>query len=87
MTAVNIDGEQLGSIKRENTKWILDPRMNEKFQTGPRVYAKNDLDRGHMVRRLDPVWGEHAEAANDDTFHFTNSTPQHKNLNQKEKIG
>lgn len=84
ITAVNIDGEQLGSIKRENTKWILDPRMDEKFQTGPTVYAKNDLDRGHMVRRLDPVWGENAEAANDDTFHFTNSTPQHKNLNQKD---
>lgn len=83
MTAVNINGKQLNSIKRENTKWILDPRMHEKYQTGPFVYADNDLDRGHMVRRLDPVWGKNAEAANDDTFHFTNSTPQHKNLNQK----
>jgi endonuclease G len=83
MTAVNIDGNRLNPIKRENTKWILDPRMDEKYQTGPTVYDKNDLDRGHMVRRLDPVWGDHAEAANDDTFNFSNSTPQHKNLNQK----
>lgn len=57
--------------------------MNERFQTGPEVYSDNDLDRGHMVRRLDPVWGEKAAQANEDTFHYTNSCPQHKNLNQK----
>lgn len=83
LTAVNIHGEKLESNKRENTKWILDPRMDEKYQTGPEVYANNDLDRGHMVRRLDPVWGDNADAANDDTFHFTNSAPQHMNLNRK----
>lgn len=83
MTAVNINGLKLNPIARENNNWIIDPRMDEKYQTGPFVYAKNDLDRGHMVRRLDPVWGENAEAANDDTFHFSNSVTQHKNLNQK----
>jgi endonuclease G len=83
MTAVNIDGNRLNPVKRENTKWIIDPRMDEKYQTGPSVYVDNDLDRGHMVRRLDPVWGKNAVSANDDTFHFSNSTPQHKNLNQK----
>ncbi|KRT14069.1 hypothetical protein ASU31_21345 [Pedobacter ginsenosidimutans] len=83
ITAVNIDGNRLAPIKRENTKWIIDPRMDQKYQTGPKVYAENDLDRGHMVRRLDPVWGENNSFANDDTFHFTNSTPQHKDLNQK----
>lgn len=41
------------------------------------------MDRGHLVRRLDPVWGDKAIQANNDTFHFTNSSPQHKNLNQK----
>ncbi|MBK9929622.1 MAG: DNA/RNA non-specific endonuclease [Saprospiraceae bacterium] len=83
ITAVNIDGKQMKGINRENTPWILDPRMDEEYQTGPKVYASNDLDRGHMVRRFDPVWGPNANAANDDTFHFSNSTPQHKNLNQK----
>ncbi len=83
LTAVNIDGNRLDPVNRENTKWIMDPRMDERYQTGPSVYAQNDLDRGHMVRRLDPVWGEHANEANDDTFHFTNSAPQHKDLNQK----
>lgn len=84
ITAVNIDGNKSDSLGRENTPWILDPRIDEKYQTGPPVYYKNDLDRGHMVRRLDPVWGANAEQANEDTFNFTNSAPQHKNLNQKE---
>lgn len=83
ITAVNIDGKRSESLDRENNPWIIDPRMNAKYQTGPAVYASNDLDRGHMVRRLDPVWGPNAKAANDDTFHYSNSAPQHKNLNQK----
>jgi endonuclease G len=36
------------------------------------------------VRRLDPVWGSVAEAANTDTFHYTNCSPQHKDFNQNE---
>ena len=45
----------------------------------------NDLDRGHLVRRLDPCWGSAATArqANRDSNFFTNIGPQHKNLNQK----
>ena len=81
-TAVNIDGKQSQTMGRSDV-WILDPRMNERFQTGPEVYSNNDLDRGHMVRRLDPVWGAQAAQANEDTFHYTNSCPQHKDLNQK----
>jgi endonuclease G len=49
------------------------------------VYERNPLDRGHLVRRLDPAWGEskaEAKYANDDTFHFTNCTPQHEDFNQ-----
>ncbi len=84
LTAVNIDGRKLRRIPRGD-KWIKDSRIDLKAQFGDELYANNDLDRGHMVRRLDPVWGTNAEAslANDDTFHFTNSCPQHKNLNQK----
>ena len=53
-------------------------------QTGEQVYRDNPLDRGHLVRRLDPAWGPSAGAAklaNDDTFHFTNCTPQHHDFN------
>ncbi|MFB4313875.1 DNA/RNA non-specific endonuclease [Actinomadura sp. 21ATH] len=82
-TACNIDGRLAQRPRRASDRWILDPRLPEGEQTGERVYADNDLDRGHLVRRLDPAWGTRAqaEAANDDTFHFTNATPQHHDFN------
>ncbi|MEH7050100.1 DNA/RNA non-specific endonuclease [Bacillus pseudomycoides] len=82
-TVVNIDGKQLIDIKREKDKWHFDPRIEKKFQCGPELYQDNDIDQGHLVRRRDPVWGNVAQEANKDTFHFTNCSPQHKNLNQK----
>lgn len=86
-TAVNIDGENLVKIKRSDDDWRFDTRINIENQYGNEVYNKNDLDRGHLVRRNDPNWGEHAYQANEDTFHFTNSAPQHKDLNQKIWLG
>lgn len=84
-TACNIDGGSSANIRRETDKWLLDPRIHEKHQIGNELYSNNDLDRGHLVRRLDPVWGANAEErqqANDDTFYYTNATPQHARLNQ-----
>ena len=80
-TAVNIDGTQSQSPRRDSDRWILDPRLPAEQQTGEGVYRDNPLDRGHLVRRLDPAWGRLAKAANDDTFHFTNCTPQHHSFN------
>ncbi|MFB5760912.1 DNA/RNA non-specific endonuclease [Paenibacillus medicaginis] len=85
-TAVNIDGSQLRDIGR-NDRWLFDPRMDRKYQCGPPVYEHPDIDRGHLVRRRDPVWGERAAEANEDTFHFTNAAPQHKKLNQQIWLG
>ncbi|GGA18473.1 DNA/RNA non-specific endonuclease [Psychrobacillus lasiicapitis] len=81
-TVVNIDGNQLRKIGR-NDKWYLDSRIEIEYQCGPELYKNNPLDRGHLVRRLDPVWGDSAERANKDTFHFTNCAPQQSKLNQK----
>ena len=81
-TVVNIDGNQLRTIGR-NDKWYLDSRIEIEYQCGPELYKNNPLDRGHLVRRLDPVWGDSAERANKDTFHFTNCAPQQSKLNQK----
>lgn len=82
-TAVNIDGANGVKIKRSADNWKFDPRISREYQYGEEVYTGNELDRGHLVRRTDPNWGKNALKANEDTFHFTNSTPQHKNLNQK----
>lgn len=85
LTAVNIDGAQLKSVPR-NDRWVTDDRIRREHQLGNEAYKHNDLDRGHMVRRLDPVWGEKAKQANQDTFVYTNSALQHKNLNRKEWV-
>jgi endonuclease G len=82
-TAVNIDGKAAQRPRRDSDRWILDPRLPAREQTGEDVYRDNPLDRGHLVRRLDPAWGADtlAKAANDDTFHFTNAAPQHHDFN------
>lgn len=84
-TAVNVDGKDLRFMPRSRDRWTYDPRIPRSAQAGDELYRDNDLDRGHLVRRLDPVWGapEVAQRANDDSFHFTNSSPQHKDFNQK----
>lgn len=48
------------------------------------LYAGIDLDRGHLVRRRDPVWGDAAVAAraNVDTFVYPNAAPQAAAFNQ-----
>ena len=84
-TACNIDGSSSTNIRRANDNWQLDPRCDAKHQVGNELYVNNDLDRGHLVRRLDPVWGatkQESQQANDDTFYYTNATPQHARLNQ-----
>ncbi|WP_020105202.1 DNA/RNA non-specific endonuclease [Nocardia sp. 348MFTsu5.1] len=80
-TAVNIDGSAANDPPRESDRWIRDPRIGADEQTDEALYRDNPLDRGHLVRRLDPAWGPRAKAANDDTFHFTNCTPQHHDFN------
>lgn len=84
-SASNIDGNQLRRVPRAGIAWRLDPRLPSRYQAGAEIYADNDLDRGHMTRREDPVWGtgEEAKQANSDTFHYTNAAPQHKDFNQK----
>src|SRR3954451_9447719 len=58
VTALAMDGARLVQIDRESDRWLFDPRLPEEQQTGNRVYADNDLDRGHLVRRTSAVWGD-----------------------------
>jgi endonuclease G len=86
-TGVNIDGAALLDLERSD-EWRLDPRVPASEQAGAELYARNDLDRGHLVRRRDPVWGEPsvAETANGATFVFTNAAPQAAKFNQKSDL-
>ncbi len=81
-TAANIDGNSLKRIPRKD-KWFIDPRIEKKVQIGNMLYFHNALDRGHITRRLDVVWGPSAKKANDDTFHYTNCVPQHEGFNRR----
>ncbi len=88
----NIDGLRLfpsESISRSGERFKLDPRIPADAQTGEVAYADNDLDRGHIARRSDLLWGglEEAKQANSDSFHFTNITPQHQDFNQSGRGG
>lgn len=87
VTAVNIDGASLQDLPRTG-EWEFDSRIPADQQTGPAVYADNDLDRGHLVRRRDPGWGTPAEArvATEATFVFTNAAPQASVFNQSKDL-
>lgn len=72
--------------------WFKDDRIEPNAQTTQALYANQQpthiFDRGHQVRREDPVWGEddEAERANADTFHFTNACPQESRFNQQQQF-
>ncbi|WP_019180592.1 DNA/RNA non-specific endonuclease [Microbacterium yannicii] len=87
VTAVNIDGGSLRDLPRTG-EWRLDPRIDAQEQAGPDLYARNDLDRGHLVRRRDPGWGDVDEArrATEATFFYTNAAPQASSFNQSEEL-
>lgn len=90
-SVVNIDGSKWKTFKREGRdKWYYDPRIPNEIQLGNAFYKerKNYFDRGHLVRRLDPVWGQRDRRiiANSDTFHWTNCVPQYFKVNQGREI-
>jgi endonuclease G len=85
-TAHNIDAAQMVRVDARHP-WRMDERIGE-YQLGPEVYDANQLDRGHLVRRGDVLWGspETARAANRATFFYSNAAPQHQNFNQDEWV-
>jgi len=87
VTGVVIDGATLRELPRTGD-WRLDPRVPAAAQAGPEIYGRNDLDRGHLVRRRDPGWGSAAEAqdATEATFFYTNAAPQAAGFNQSKEL-
>jgi endonuclease G, mitochondrial len=99
-SCVNIDGgEQQDVGQREGDRWFRDPRIDDDVQIGDEFYRKqstfeadraaNPFDRGHLVRRLDATWGETVDEAKehgDDSFHFTNCSPQFFSFNQGKQL-
>lgn len=88
--AWNIDGGTKKSLSRKGIAFKKDARDGlDAYQFGDELYSGNDLDRGHVARRDDLVWGAPSDAkqANLDSFYFTNMTPQHQAFNQSKLKG
>ena len=87
--AWNIDGGSISRLSRKGIPFIIDPRVPQEFQVGDELYEGNRLDRGHVARRADLLWGAPADAekANKDSFFFTNITPQMDDFNQGQRGG
>lgn len=90
-TANNIDGERIVRGIGGGLDWKRDPRLGV-HQLDDDVYESTrsdrfrQFDKGHLVRRLDVIWGDVgvARAANRATYFYPNSAPQHENFNQDE---
>ena len=108
LTACNIDGGQMYRLGRKDRNpdapaknvvpeaaadiWFYDPRLPDSQQIGPDLLDRTTFEYGHIVRRLDPVWGDAADPrtpriANDDTFFMTNCSPQEKHFHRERENG
>jgi endonuclease G, mitochondrial len=84
----------------EADSWSTDNRIDRSHYSGDEIYKKQKVpgfpvprskdriarmfQKGHLVRRLDPAWGDNnrALAAEMDTFFWTNAAPQVGFFNQ-----
>jgi endonuclease G len=90
-----------GNRDAEGDTWYTDTRVDaidKKAQLGKEFYKKqrefeadrtlNPFDQGHLTRRKDLQWGDDDEEAKrngDDSYHYTNCSPQHWQFNQNNK--
>ncbi|HEY0086246.1 MAG TPA: DNA/RNA non-specific endonuclease [Allosphingosinicella sp.] len=73
-------------------RWFTDPRLRGLDQLPDKFFDKDSkaFDKGHLVRRDDVAWGDtyqELQAANGDTFHTTNCSPQVGNFNRSNLKG
>jgi endonuclease G, mitochondrial len=99
VSATNVDTSRRNNEdERADDSWFFDSRIPKSAQVGPEFYKKqklfetdrddNPFDRGHLCKRVDCQWGDsraEAKRNGDDSFHWTNCTPQHHLFNQGSK--
>jgi endonuclease G len=89
--AVNIDGAKLWNAqgfgsRPARPKWSVDPRMEELQQPDDDIFG-NAMQRGHLFKREDAMWGHDRDACNradEHSFTITNATPMIANFNNVE---
>ena len=88
--AWNIDGSRLNdNVNRSGKRFRKDKRIPKEFQAGAELYSRNILDRGHLARHEDLLWGsdDEAEQASYDSFFYTNIAPQAEGFNRSSNQG
>ncbi|MEU6869006.1 DNA/RNA non-specific endonuclease [Streptomyces sp. NPDC046876] len=85
----NIDGATIKKLDRRGIEFRKDPRLPATAQVSNELYKDDRLDRGHIARRADLLWGPlpDAQKANRDSFFYTNITPQMDDFNQSARNG
>lgn len=89
--AGNIDGSKLWKVQGNGAlpkrpPWSVDPRMDEELQPDDAIFS-NAMQRGHLFKREDAVWGIDADAmklADEHSFTIPNATPMIANFNNVE---
>jgi endonuclease G len=89
--AGNVDGSLLWGVQRpdglpKRPKWSWDPRMDDSLQPDDAIFS-NAMQRGHLFKREDAVWGADEDAmqrADEHSFTITNATPMIANFNNVE---
>jgi endonuclease G, mitochondrial len=89
--AGNIDGSKLWRAHGNGAlpprpKWSFDPRMDEELQPDDAIFSTS-MQRGHLFKREDAVWGVDDDAmklADEHSFTITNATPMIANFNNVE---
>ena len=67
--------QRAAAARRNGIKFRIDDAYDSAVQTGDELYADNPLDRGHIARRADLLWGsrEQAQQPNTDSFSLPTS--------------
>lgn len=93
VTPLTEDSPGLEAVEAaEAEAWSDDPRIRADQQSGEKIYSGQKIagfpsgggrtarmfQKGHLVRRLDPAWGDDASAlaGEEDTFFYTNAALQ-----------
>lgn len=82
--AYTTDSTERPRLPPREDRWLPDPLVTEHLQPSNRHFVHSGYDRGHLAPRAGLAWGEERQAAiaARQAFFWTNTAPQHPNLNR-----
>ncbi len=85
-TACNYDRSKKQDVRRGPDRFRYEARVSRDNQLGAALYTHNEFDRGHLVSRLDIMWGSR-DSLNIDLLQsavniYTNTIPMYEGFNR-----